>query len=92
MNTYQKIENAVVKSSIDLGNTIEKSSKDFWSRLNGNKSWILLSAGTILQQAVQYKLIPDSKGIQFSIGVCIALGSLAVGHHIKKGSFSKNSK
>ena len=72
--------------------TIKNTSKDFWQRLDGNKTWILLSIGTVLQQAVQYDLLSDSKGVKFSIGVCIALSSLTIGDKIiRKNSFSKKN-
>jgi len=62
--------------------------KKTWQFLNGNKTIICLGAATILQEAVKYGVIGDSKSIQFSISICLILGGGALGHHIKKGYFS----
>ena len=62
--------------------------KKIWNFLDGNKTIICLSTATILQQAINTGILSDSKGFQFTIGITLALGGGALGHHIKKGYFT----
>jgi hypothetical protein len=64
--------------------------KNIWDWADGNKTIICMSTATLLQQAVKYDLLPDSKGLNFLIGIAITFGTGSLGHHIKKGYFSKN--
>jgi hypothetical protein len=61
-----------------------------WNWLNGNKTIICMTAATVLQQAMKYEIVPDSKGWNFAIGLFITIGTGSLGHHIKKGYFTKN--
>jgi hypothetical protein len=62
--------------------------KQIWKFLDGNKSIICLGTATVLQQAIKYDLINDSKMIQFTIGLTLVLGGGSIWHHAKKGYFS----
>jgi len=62
--------------------------KKAWEFLNGNKTIIFMTTATVLQQAIQYGIINDSKPLSFAIGLSITLGTGSLGHHIKKGYFT----
>jgi len=63
--------------------------KKAWQFLNGNKTIICFTAVTALEQAARVGWIDgNSSGVRFSIGICIALGGLSLGHHAKKGYFT----
>ena len=63
--------------------------KKAWEFLNGNKTIICMTTATVLQQAVQYGLINESNGVNFAIGLSITLGTGSLGHHLKKGYFTR---
>ena len=63
--------------------------KRVWEFLNGNKTIICMTASTMLQQAVKYDIVPESKGISFAIGITMTLGGGSLFHHAKKGYFTR---
>jgi len=56
-----------------------------WNYLDGHKTVIFMTAATIMQQAVNYDVINDSKGVNFVIGLTLTLGGGSLAHHVKKG-------
>lgn len=64
--------------------------KTFWKIIDGNKTIICWSIPVILDQAVKYNIIDNTKFIQFIVGLFTVLGGGALYHHAKKGYFSKN--
>lgn len=67
-----------------------KTLKNFWNIIEGNKTIICMTTATVLQQAIKYDIINDSKGLQFAIGLSITFGGGSLWWHAKKGFFSKN--
>ena len=59
--------------------------KNIWNYLNGNKTIICMTSAAILQQAIQYDILSDSKLLKFVIGILILFGTGSLTHHVKKG-------
>ena len=62
--------------------------KKAWDFINGNKTIIFMTSATVLQQAMQYGIINESKGLNFAIGLSLTLGGGSLFHHYKKGYFT----
>ena len=56
-----------------------------WKWTNGHKTIIFNTSAAVLQQAINYDLIKDTKGMQFTIGLLLTFGGGSLVHHIRKG-------
>lgn len=64
---------------------MKKKLKQLWDYLNGHKTVIFMTAATVMQQAVNYGIINDTKGVNFAIALTVTLGGGSLAHHVKKG-------
>lgn len=64
--------------------------KKMWASLNGNKTIICMTMATILEKAIEYDILNESKLYSFIISLLYALGVGAFGHHVKKGYLKRN--
>jgi len=70
---------------------MKKKLKQLWDYLNGHKTIIFTTAVIVMQQAVKYDILEDSKGVNFAIGLTMTLGGGSLAHHVKKGLKKKKN-
>ena len=58
--------------------------KKVFDYFNGHKTIIFNTTAATLQQLVMHDIINDTKGVQFSISMCLVFGGGSLIHHIKK--------
>lgn len=55
-----------------------------WNYINGHKTVIFMTVSTMLQQAVNYNILPDSDIMKYTIGLTMTFGGGSLFHHVKK--------
>lgn len=65
--------------------------KKLWNYLNGKKTLIFMTAVAIMDQAIQFEILPDSDKIKFIISILALLGGFSWGHKAKKAYNNKRS-
>lgn len=63
--------------------------KKLWNYLDGHKTWLFMTASAVLQQAVNYDLLPDNKWTGFAIGLTFTFGGGSLLHKGKKKFLNK---